>query len=78
VSLVRDAIGRGLPNLTVTWSWNYAGTIVRTRGIADATGRARSSQAITTTTPLTPIRVTATVQSGSVTYTSGTSFRRAP
>jgi hypothetical protein len=77
VSLVRDANGNGVRNLTVVWTWDFGGRVVKTRAFTDSTGRARSSQLILPSTPLTRVYVTARVQSYSVTYTSKASFRRA-
>jgi len=75
-SVARDARGRDIPNLLVTWTWDMGGTVVRMRGYTNANGRASASQLITTATTMSTIRVTARTESGSVGRTSSTSLRR--
>jgi hypothetical protein len=76
VSIARDRSGRAVPNLLVTWTWDYAGTKVRTSALTDANGRASSSRVITTTTTTRTVTVTAITQSGSVNRSASASFRR--
>jgi hypothetical protein len=76
-SVARDANGRGVPNLLVTWTWNLGGVIVKTTAYTGSTGRASSTQVISTTTTMAKVTVTARTQSGSVTRSSSTSFQRA-
>jgi hypothetical protein len=73
-SVARDTKGRGVPNLLVTWTWNIGGTIVKTMAYTDSTGRASSTQVISTTTTMAQVTVTARTQSGSVTRSSSASF----
>jgi hypothetical protein len=72
----RDSKGRPVPNLLVTWTWNFDGRKVRTKGVTDATGRARSSQLITSSTPKTRVEVTAHTQSASRNRYSSADFKR--
>ena len=75
-SIARDAKGRGVPNLLVTWTWNVGGTIVTTRAYTGSTGRASSTQVTSTTTTMSTVKVSARTQSGSISRSSSTSFRR--
>ena len=75
-SVARDANGRGVPNLLVTWTWNLGGTTVKTTAYTGSTGRASSTLVISTTTTMATVTVSARTQSGSVTRSSSTSFRR--
>jgi hypothetical protein len=75
-SRARDSKGRGVPNLLVTWTWNLGGTIVTTKAYTGPTGRASSTQTISTTTTMATVRVTARTQSGSTNRSSTTKFRR--
>lgn len=77
-SVARNAKGRGIPNLLVTWTWDFGSFKVKTKGYTDATGRARSSQPVTLAMPATKATVTAWTQSGSASRTSSVTFRRAP
>jgi hypothetical protein len=75
-SVARDANGRGVPNLLVTWTWDLGGTTVKTTAYTGSTGRASSTLDISTTTTMAEVTVSARTQSGSVTRSSSTSFRR--
>ena len=75
-SIARDANGRGIPDLLVTWTWDYDGTKVRTRAYTDANGRATSSRPVTADTTRSTVVVTARTQAGSTNRSSTTSFRR--
>lgn len=75
-SVARDSNGRGVPNLLVTWTWNFGGTIVRTKGYTGSTGRASSTQVISKTTTMATVTVTARTESGSTSRSSTTRFRR--
>ena len=65
-SVAHDAKGRPVPNLLVTWTWNYNGHRVHTHAVTDAHGRATSTQLITTATTMKTITVTAHTQSASL------------
>ena len=75
-STARDANGRGIPDLLVTWTWDFNGTKVKTKAYTNAKGKASSSRTITADTTRTTIAVSAATQSGSVNRSSSTSFRR--
>jgi hypothetical protein len=75
-SLARDSKGRPVPNLLITWTWDYNGRKVRTHGVTDATGHAWSTQLITGSTTKARVTVTASTQSGSVNRSSSTTFKR--
>ena len=75
-SVAHDTKGRPVPNLLVTWTWNYAGHRVHTHAITDAHGRATSTQLITTATTKKTITVTAHTQSASRNRYVYLSFKR--
>jgi hypothetical protein len=75
-STARDANGRGIPDLLVTWTWDDDGTKVRTNAYTDDRGKASSSRIVDASTTRTKVIVTAATQSGSVNRSSSTSFRR--
>ena len=75
-STAHDGNGRPVPNLLVRWVWDFDGKKVTTKGITDATGRASSSQLITTSTTRTRVHVTAFTQSASRNRSSTTDFKR--
>ena len=75
-STAHDRNGRPVPNLLVRWVWDFDGKKVTTRAITDATGRASSSQLITTSTTRTRVHVTAFTQSASRNRSSTTDFKR--
>ena len=75
-SRARDAKGRAVPNLLVTWTWSFGSTRVSTHAYTDSTGRASSTQLITVATPMTTVTVTAHTQAGSTSRSSKATFRR--
>jgi hypothetical protein len=75
-SFARDRSGRPVPGLLVTWTWDFAGTIVKTSGITNAKGRAYSYRTITSSTTRTTVKIKAHVQSYSLNRYAWTSFRR--
>lgn len=75
-STAHDRNGRPVPNLLVRWVWDFDGRTLTTRAITDATGRASSSQLITTSTTRTRVHVTAFTQSASRNRSSTTDFKR--
>lgn len=75
-SVAHDAKGRPVPNLLVTWTWNYNGHRVHTHAVTDAHGRATSTQLITTATTKKTITVTAHTQSASRNRYVYLSFKR--
>jgi len=75
-SIAHDGNGRPVPNLLVRWVWDFDGRKVTTKAITDATGRASSSQLITTSTTRTRVHVTAFTQSASRNRSSTTDFKR--
>lgn len=75
-STAHDGNGRPVPNLLVRWVWDFDGKKVTTKAITDATGRASSSQLITTSTTRTRVHVTAFTQSASRNRSSTADFKR--
>ena len=75
-SRARDAKGRPVPNLLVSWTWNFNGKKVTTKSITDANGRASSSQLITTATTKTRVHVTAHTQAASRNRYTYVDFKR--
>ena len=75
-STARDANGRGIPDLLVTWTWDYNGSRVKTKAYTDGNGKASSSRTIADTTTRTTVSVSAATQAGSTNRSSSTSFRR--
>jgi hypothetical protein len=75
-TIARNSSGHGVPNLLITWVWDFNGHKVRTHGITDANGRASSTRLITTATTKTRVYVTAKTQSGSANRSSQASFKR--
>ena len=75
-SIAHDTNGRPLPNLLVSWTWNFDGKKVTTKGITDANGRASSSQVITTSTTRTRVHVTAHTQAASRNRYTYVDFKR--
>ena len=75
-SRARDAKGRGVANLKVTWKWTFAdGTVLKTTGDTNADGRAYSTLGVTEATPKGKVSVRARTQAGGVYRISTTSFR---
>jgi hypothetical protein len=75
-SVAHDTKGRPVQGLKVTWTWHFGSKTVTTTGITDATGRATSSQTITSSTTKTKVTVNARTQSASIFRTSSASFQR--
>jgi len=76
-SRARDSSGHGVAKLKVTWTLTFAnGTVQKLVGYTDTTGKAVGTLPITDATPKGTVKVSAKTQSGSVTRTSTTSFRR--
>ena len=76
-SRARDAKGRAVANLKVTWKWTFAdGSVLRTTGYTNSSGRAYSTLAITEATPVGVVSVIARTQAGGVNRTSTATFRR--
>jgi hypothetical protein len=75
-TVARDRKGRPMAGLLVTWTWKIGTKTIRTRGLTDADGRARSTLLVTTDTPTTRITVSAHVQAASRNRYSSTTLRR--
>jgi hypothetical protein len=75
-SVARNAKGRGIPNLLVTWTWDFGSFKVKTKAYTDSSGRASSTQPITDATTTAWVTVTARTQSGSTNRSSSVTFRR--
>ena len=75
-STVRDAAGRPVAGLPVTWTWDYAGTVVTTSATTNSSGVATSKRLVHSTTTRSRVTVAATVQSGSQNRNSSTWFDR--
>ena len=75
-SIARDGKGRPMRNLLVTWTWNYDGRKVTTKAVTDATGRASSSQLITSSTTRARVHVTAHTQAASRNRYTYVDFKR--
>lgn len=75
-STVRDTAGRPVAGLPVTWTWDYAGTLVTTSATTNSAGVASSRRQVTSTTTRARVVVSAKVQSGSQNRNSSTWFDR--
>ncbi len=75
-SRARDASGRPVPGLLVTWTWDLGDTTVRTRGITNASGRAYSDRLIDSNLTSGTVSIKAHVQSYSRNRYSYTTFNR--
>ena len=75
-SRARDAAGRPVANLNVTWKWTFAdGSVLRTTGYTKTDGRATSTLAVTEATPKGKVTVRARTQAGGVYRVSSTTFQ---
>ena len=75
-SRARTKSGRPVPGLLVTWTWDFGGTTVRTRGVTDARGRASSDRLIDSTLTSGTVSIKAHVQSYSRDRYSYATFNR--
>jgi hypothetical protein len=75
-STLRDTGGRPVPNVAVTWTWEYPGPDVTTTGTTNAQGVATSRQLITPGTTFDRVIIRAKAQSGSQNRNSSSSFQR--
>jgi hypothetical protein len=75
-SLARDAAGRPVPGIRVTWTWDYNGRIITTSATTDADGKARTSRVISSATTHKTVTVVALTQSGGHKRKSSASFHR--
>ena len=75
-SRARDSSGRGVSKLKVTWTMTFGdGSVLKTVGYTDSTGKALTLLPITDTMPKGKVSVKAKTQAGSVWRASYTSFR---
>ncbi len=75
-STLRDTAGRPVPNIEVTWTWEYPGPDVTTTGVTNSQGVATSQRLITPGTTFQRVVIRARTQSGSQNRNSSSWFQR--
>ncbi len=75
-TLARDTKGHPVAGLKVTWTWTFGSKTIKTTGTTNSSGKAYSSQTITSSTTHSTVTVTARTQSANVSRSASTHFKR--
>ncbi len=77
-STLRDTAGRPVPNVPVTWTWEYPGPDVTTTAVTNAQGVASSKRLVSPGTTFERVTIRARTEVGSQNRNSSSWFQRDP